>query len=669
MPNPQRLSTLLTLGIAAALALSDASGKPALQWSQGDPTPEEQQAMEWLNASRADPPATLAGILGLGGTDPVVSGFLLAAAPVAADDLVAWARAGMATALADSTAYPGSEAISQEPLAFYPLFQQEALALAAGAVPPAISFPALRPPPTYVYPVPIFGGTLLSGPSAVITGPNATGGSAAFGPYGANPIEVSHANLYAASITPREWMLTSLTASYPSGTWSPPPDFLLQGDSLPGLALGHTRMAGIAIVPGPDGGRVLTLAKASSEFLTGSDLPFGPANTVFITGVAYQDGNSNGRYDPGEGIPGISVTPDRGDWYAVTSASGGYAIPVPANSGTFALTATGSGGRSATASVTVAAGSVKADWSWPAAAALLPPQVSVPPSDGSSQITGFSGRGLVQTGAGELIGGFTISGPPGSSKSLLIRGVGPSLPTVGFPAAACIPATRIEVYSGSTVIAGNQGWASAADGGAAALRSAVQVGAFPLVNWSGGGGDSALVAALPPGNYSAVLSPATGTAAPFQTGRVGLVEVYDLSPGDGSRLVNVSERGLAGADYQRMIAGCTVGGTGHRRLLVRASGPSLATVFGLQGTLDSPSLTLFDSAGAALASNADWGGSPMAAQIAALASACGAFSWASDSGDAAIVTLAPPGSFTAVLGSAPSTAGSGLALIEVYETP
>ncbi len=625
--------------------------------------------MEWLNAARADPPGTLAGILGLGGADPVIAGFLLAQEPVTAGELVQWARAGMTTALANAAAYPNSEAISQEPLAFYPLFEQEALALAIGAAPPAVSFPPLRQPPAYIYPVPIFGGALLSGPSAVISGPNATGGGATFGPYGANPIEVSHANLYDASITPREWILTSLTASYPSGTWSPPPDFLLQGDSLPDLTLGHTRMAGIAILPGQNGGRILTLAKASGEFLTRSDLPFGAANTVFITGVAYRDANSNGVYDPGEGISGTSITPDRGDWYAVTSSSGGYAIPVPANSGAYTLTATGPGGWKAVASVAVGAASIKADWPQPAAPAVIPAQVSVPESDGSGQITGFSGRGLVEDGSGVLIGGFSISGPPGAQKTLLIRGVGPSLSTVGFPAAACVPATRIRLFSGSSVIACNQGWASAPDGGAAASHGAAQVGDFPLVNWSGGGGDSALVVTLPPGNYSVLLSPATGTAAPFQSGHAGLVEVYDLSAGDGSRLVNVSERGLEGPGSQTMIAGCTLSGTGHRRLLLRASGPSLSTVFGLQGTLARPTLTLFDSSGTAFAANDDWSVSPETAQIAALAAACGAFSWLPGSGDAAVLTLVPPGSFTAVLGSAPNTPAGGLALIEFYETP
>ena len=126
MTHLKRLPTLLTLGFAASLFLADARGKPTLKWSQGDPAPEEQQAMEWLNAARNDPPGTLAGILSLSGSDPVISAFLLAGSPVTADQLGMEIRADWAQALADSASFPASEAVSRAPLAFYPLFQQQA---------------------------------------------------------------------------------------------------------------------------------------------------------------------------------------------------------------------------------------------------------------------------------------------------------------------------------------------------------------------------------------------------------------------------------------------------------------------------------------------------------------------------------------------------------------
>lgn len=49
----------------------------------------------------------------------------------------------------------------------------------------------------------------------------------------------------------------------------------------------------------------------------------------FILGVCYSDLNSNGRYDPGEGIPSVRVDTSLGSRCAITSDSGGYAIPIP----------------------------------------------------------------------------------------------------------------------------------------------------------------------------------------------------------------------------------------------------------------------------------------------------------------------------------------------------
>ncbi|MFN6094114.1 MAG: CAP domain-containing protein, partial [Verrucomicrobiota bacterium] len=49
----------------------------------------------------------------------------------------------------------------------------------------------------------------------------------------------------------------------------------------------------------------------------------------FLVGVVYKDLNKSGAYDPGEGIPGVRVEPDFGGYHAVTSQSGGYAVPLP----------------------------------------------------------------------------------------------------------------------------------------------------------------------------------------------------------------------------------------------------------------------------------------------------------------------------------------------------
>ena len=55
---------------------------------------------------------------------------------------------------------------------------------------------------------------------------------------------------------------------------------------------------------------------------------FGDNNSRFLVGVVYNDRNGNQFYDPGEGLPGVTITLSTGLFYAVTSASGGFAIPM-----------------------------------------------------------------------------------------------------------------------------------------------------------------------------------------------------------------------------------------------------------------------------------------------------------------------------------------------------
>ncbi|MEP7234376.1 MAG: CAP domain-containing protein, partial [Ignavibacteriota bacterium] len=61
----------------------------------------------------------------------------------------------------------------------------------------------------------------------------------------------------------------------------------------------------------------------------------------FITGVVYGDDNHNDFYDVGEGMAGVKITVTSGSFEAVSSTSGGYAIPFTSSG---AVTVTASGG-------------------------------------------------------------------------------------------------------------------------------------------------------------------------------------------------------------------------------------------------------------------------------------------------------------------------------------
>lgn len=67
---------------------------------------------------------------------------------------------------------------------------------------------------------------------------------------------------------------------------------------------------------------------------------FGDAGIHFITGVVYDDKNSNGFYDMGEGIGGVTIKINGGTGTAVSSSSGAYAIPY-SGAGNVSVTASG----------------------------------------------------------------------------------------------------------------------------------------------------------------------------------------------------------------------------------------------------------------------------------------------------------------------------------------
>ena len=62
----------------------------------------------------------------------------------------------------------------------------------------------------------------------------------------------------------------------------------------------------------------------------------------FLVGTVWHDENENDRYDDGEGIPDVTVTPSGGSFFAITSPGGGYAIPIT-SAGSYDVTFTGAG--------------------------------------------------------------------------------------------------------------------------------------------------------------------------------------------------------------------------------------------------------------------------------------------------------------------------------------
>jgi len=63
----------------------------------------------------------------------------------------------------------------------------------------------------------------------------------------------------------------------------------------------------------------------------------------FLTGVVFLDKDNDGFYSVGEGIGGIEIRPTMGSYFAVTTASGGYTLPLAKYSGSFSVVYSGPG--------------------------------------------------------------------------------------------------------------------------------------------------------------------------------------------------------------------------------------------------------------------------------------------------------------------------------------
>jgi hypothetical protein len=121
------------------------------------------------------------------------------------------------------------------------------------------------------------------------------------------------------------------------------------------------------------------------------------------------------------------------------------------------------------------------------------------------------------TGSGDstLIAGIVVSGTV--PKRVLIRGVGPTLTTLGVQGALAQAQLTLINKDGVTV-ATNSSWSTSPDAAAIAAVSA-QVGAFAL---GAASADGAMIVSLAPGSYSAQVVGANGTSG------IAIIEIYEL---------------------------------------------------------------------------------------------------------------------------------------------
>lgn len=126
---------------------------------------------------------------------------------------------------------------------------------------------------------------------------------------------------------------------------------------------------------------------------------------------------------------------------------------------------------------------------------------------------------------------------------------------------------------------------------------------------------------------------------------------------------NLSTRSQVSTGSGTLISGFVISGSGTKRLLVRAGGPSLKT-FGVSLPLAQPVLTVFDNSGRMIDRNSGWTTNPKADQLRATASNVGAYAYPDSSADSALLLNLAPGLYTAQV----SGASGGIGLVEIYDT-
>lgn len=273
------------------------------------------------------------------------------------------------------------------------------------------------------------------------------------------------------------------------------------------------------------------------------------------------------------------------------------------------------------------------------------PGVALP----AARIVNLSTRVNVGTGVAQAIAGFVFSDPSSVGKEALVRVLGPSLVNSGVAGALDDPV--VNLYSGATLILSNDDWGTGyADPSQAPVT---QLGLAPT-----SGLESVLLNRFSNGGYTAVVSGYPNGGVPG-TG-VALIEAYDLEIGSAASLINVATRGQVGTGANVMIAGFVIQGPGTKKVIVRAIGPSLAAA-GVTGSLQNPTLTLYNSASQPIGVNDDYtqnNASDLAAIVAKNLTP-------TDVRESAIYKVLTPGAYTVIVSGAGNT--TGIALVEVYD--
>ncbi len=255
-------------------------------------------------------------------------------------------------------------------------------------------------------------------------------------------------------------------------------------------------------------------------------------------------------------------------------------------------------------------------------------------------LVNLSTRMLVGTDDDVLIGGFIVTG--NAPKVVITRALGPSLAGAGIVDALQDPVLDLHDGAHTPSVITNDDWRGA-------QQQLIQNSGIPPVD----NRESAIIIALDPGNYTAILH-GRGSS----TG-VAVVEVYDLGTASldasgNSRLAQLSTRGKVLGGNNVMIGGIIISGSATP-IIMRAIGPELNGI--VPDALQDTVLELRDGSGSLIAANDDWRSTQEQEIINTGVPP-------SDDREAAIFATLNPGSYTGIVKGKNETTGA--ALVEVY---
>ncbi len=239
-----------------------------------------------------------------------------------------------------------------------------------------------------------------------------------------------------------------------------------------------------------------------------------------------------------------------------------------------------------------------------------------------------------------LIAGFIVTGD--APKQVIIRAIAPSLRIGNDPLPGTLPDPTLELHDSTKTLGSDDNWRDSQENEIIATT-------VPPTDDR----ESAIVATLAPGNYTAVVAGKNNSTG------IAVVEAYDLGTAslDGSskaQLAQISTRGKVQTDDNVMIGGFIISGEATK-VIVRAIGPSLNGI--LSGALQDTVLELHDGSGSLINSNDDWRTTQEQEIIDTTVPP-------TDNRESAIVATLGPGNYTGIVRGKDNT--TGVALVEVY---